>query len=440
MMGDEDEGFDEEFCDAEDPPLRSVPDLPPLNLQDLNNADLQTLLADNSLAADSTIPPFPTSSLLDDIDPGVYMLEAEHSTNSLLDRKSPLHSPFPMSTHSPSPSPVCFTMNSMSLADGGTVDEWNSYHHTFDNPYYNNSIGGSEYGSSMGACTPTQYLLPPPSPSLSCTPPPCTDRPYDLDMLVPVHQQPSEHHTFPTSPSHIQPHTPPYQHQPTCNLTLPVNFGSGCSSSSLPPATPPSAEPFQHPLMSSPTYPTNYEYNPLLSGHTKQPKGCTGGMGSGSSPHGTATDSTSGYSSCSTQTPLASSPSPAPISPAPPSTTSLSDSTDESDIPKHKPSSTGNNIVQMPFYKFKKILDSPSVPEEKKNNIKNIRRRGKNKIAAKTCRQRKMEVVLGLQQEIEQLRGMKSQICGRTNSLQREIEVLKAKCSALYRHRRQRNC
>jgi hypothetical protein len=94
----------------------------------------------------------------------------------------------------------------------------------------------------------------------------------------------------------------------------------------------------------------------------------------------------------------------------------------------------------MPFYKFKKILDSPSVPEEKKNNIKNIRRRGKNKIAAKTCRQRKMDIVLGLQQEIEQLRGMKSQICGRTNSLQREIEVLKAKCSALYRHRRQRNC
>ena len=83
----------------------------------------------------------------------------------------------------------------------------------------------------------------------------------------------------------------------------------------------------------------------------------------------------------------------------------------------------------MPFYKLKKILDSSVIPDEDKSEMKTLRRRGKNKIAAKHCRQRKMELINGLQHEVEQLKKLKRQVLSRSNSLQREIAQLKIQCS-----------
>jgi hypothetical protein len=96
----------------------------------------------------------------------------------------------------------------------------------------------------------------------------------------------------------------------------------------------------------------------------------------------------------------------------------------------------------MPFHRFKRILDSSTVSEENKNNIKNIRRRGKNKLAAKMCRQRKQELVHGLQQEIDCLRSRKTEICVRTGSLEREIAELRRHCLAVFhrnKHQRQQH-
>ena len=434
MMGDEDEGFDEEFCDLEDPPLRGAPDLPPLNLQDLNSSDLQMLFAESSLS-DPAIPTFPTTNLFDDnIDPGVYMLEAENSTHSLLDlepRKSPLHSPFsvsvpfPVSVPSPvsDPSPVCVNINSLSLTDSAAMatstEGWNF------NPcqhVMNSRYAGTQYGSSIDVCAPSHYLLPPPSPS-SSPPLSAASCNCDLDFLVSMCSHSSAHPTMPAQHASSGPGTS-YQQEPA-NVTC--NFGNR-SSPSLPVSTPPSlpastsssSGSLQHTLTSSPSH-TCCEYSPLLNGQLKHAKGCTG---STSSPHGAVTEGVS----CSTQTPLASSHTPASTATSS-NTASLATSSDESDVPKRKPV-LGENIVHMPFYQFKKILDSPSVPDEKKCDIKTVRRRGKNKIAAKTCRQRKLDIVMALQQEIEQLKVVKSQISGRTNSLRREIELLKTRCSA----------
>lgn len=446
-MGDEDEGFDEEFCDSEDPPLRTVPDIPPLSLQELTNSDLQTLLADSSLA-DSTIPPFPTTTLFDDIDPGVYMLEAENSTHSILDPepvKSPLHSPFPVSA----PSPVCA---SMSLADSAAaVEEWNinSCQPIFDgvDSQYPPASSGSGYGSPVEMCAPGHYLFPPPSPSSSSSHISATSCNYDVDMLVSMCQSSNHQTAQPASPL-------PSQFCQQGSMSS-ITFGDRLSPSpSLPVNSPVTHGP---PLLPSTSQYSNHQTRPSV-----QVQGPSEGTSPNSTPHGTRTDSMS----CSTQTSSSSynlpshTPSPSYNPPShthtpydlpahtplssynppshPPSTPSCStpqeDSSDESDIPKRK-SFVSDKIVNMPFYQFKKILDSPAIPEEKKNNIKNLRRRGKNKIAAKTCRQRKMDLVLGLQQEIEQLRALKIQIYGRTNSLQREIEALKTRCLLTQRHR-----
>ncbi len=79
-------------------------------------------------------------------------------------------------------------------------------------------------------------------------------------------------------------------------------------------------------------------------------------------------------------------------------------------------------IISMPFYEFKKILDSPCVSERDKEQVKAIRKKGKNKVAAKHCRQRKLEIIMGLQQEVDKLKGFKTQLVMKSLSLQRRIE------------------
>lgn len=101
-------------------------------------------------------------------------------------------------------------------------------------------------------------------------------------------------------------------------------------------------------------------------------------------------------------------------------------------FPASPASSTGTNgsrLVQMPFYQFKKLVDSPHFSERDKEEVKVIRKRGKNKMAAKTCRQRKIELISSLQQEVDQLKGVKAHLALRALILQREIEQYKSHCT-----------
>ncbi len=92
-------------------------------------------------------------------------------------------------------------------------------------------------------------------------------------------------------------------------------------------------------------------------------------------------------------------------------------------------------VVDIPFHKFKKILDDTSVPESEKDRLKCIRRRGKNKMAAKNCRNKKMTIVCGLQQEIDQMRVAKARLDLKTRSLEQEIAHFKHLCTRRYTSR-----
>ena len=87
-------------------------------------------------------------------------------------------------------------------------------------------------------------------------------------------------------------------------------------------------------------------------------------------------------------------------------------------------------LVDMPFYQFKKILDDPNVDPTEKEAVKNIRKRGKNKVAAKNCRQKKIEVVMGLQQEVDRMKEEKKRLDLKCHGLEREINRLKQRCSS----------
>ena len=88
-------------------------------------------------------------------------------------------------------------------------------------------------------------------------------------------------------------------------------------------------------------------------------------------------------------------------------------------------------LIDMLYYQFRKLLDDPSISENMKEEMKSIRRKGKNKAAAKACRQKKVHKVKGLEQEIEQLRRTKLQIVLRTEAFEREIAELKRHCQEL---------
>ena len=117
------------------------------------------------------------------------------------------------------------------------------------------------------------------------------------------------------------------------------------------------------------------------------------------------------------------------------STSSPSPSTPSSIVAVGASGATKGNIapeiIKMPFYQFKKILECPDLPEQKKAEVKSIRRRGKNKMAAKNCRQRKLEVIMGLQEEVDKLKDTASKMRVKNLALEKQIEMFKLKCFQL---------
>ena len=87
-------------------------------------------------------------------------------------------------------------------------------------------------------------------------------------------------------------------------------------------------------------------------------------------------------------------------------------------------------LVDMPFYQFKKILDDPTVDQNEKEYVKSIPKRGKNKVAAKNCRQKKIEVVMGLQEEVDKMKEQKNRLDMKCQGLEQEINKLKQRCSS----------
>ncbi|KAK2921241.1 nuclear factor erythroid 2-related factor 3 [Channa argus] len=60
-------------------------------------------------------------------------------------------------------------------------------------------------------------------------------------------------------------------------------------------------------------------------------------------------------------------------------------------------------IVNMPVEEFLDVLDSHGFSPEQVALLRDIRRRGKNKLAAQNCRKRKLDAITGLQEEVERL-------------------------------------
>jgi len=71
---------------------------------------------------------------------------------------------------------------------------------------------------------------------------------------------------------------------------------------------------------------------------------------------------------------------------------------------------TVDQIVYTPVDSFNEMLTQYPLSSEQQLLIKDIRRRGKNKIAAQNCRKRKVETISQMQEDVELLRRKKKEL------------------------------
>uniref|UniRef100_A0A3Q3IAA4 BZIP domain-containing protein n=1 Tax=Monopterus albus TaxID=43700 RepID=A0A3Q3IAA4_MONAL len=67
-------------------------------------------------------------------------------------------------------------------------------------------------------------------------------------------------------------------------------------------------------------------------------------------------------------------------------------------------------IVNMPVEEFLEVLDGQGLSPEQVTLLRDIRRRGKNKLAAQNCRKRKLDAITGLEEEVERLQAQRDRL------------------------------
>ncbi|KAJ0001060.1 hypothetical protein NQD34_006080 [Periophthalmus magnuspinnatus] len=89
-------------------------------------------------------------------------------------------------------------------------------------------------------------------------------------------------------------------------------------------------------------------------------------------------------------------------------------------------------IINLPVEEFNDLLANYDLSEEQLNLVRDIRRRGKNKIAAQNCRKRKMDNLQGLEKDVTMLRRRKSRLLKDKQEALRTLQELKQRLSSLY--------
>lgn len=93
---------------------------------------------------------------------------------------------------------------------------------------------------------------------------------------------------------------------------------------------------------------------------------------------------------------------------------------------------TYHQIVNLSIDHFNEQLTKHNLTESQLTLIKDIRRRGKNKVAAQSCRKRKMEQIYDLQHEVDHLASKKRALSLECNQLMKEHGLLVQRYNKIY--------
>ena len=94
---------------------------------------------------------------------------------------------------------------------------------------------------------------------------------------------------------------------------------------------------------------------------------------------------------------------------------------------------TEHQVVQMPVHELNRLLYQSKLTEAEISLVKETRRRGKNKVAARNCRKRKLDTISELEKEVDDLKLKKAKIAEEKTNTEKELEMYKQKTEALTR-------
>lgn len=92
------------------------------------------------------------------------------------------------------------------------------------------------------------------------------------------------------------------------------------------------------------------------------------------------------------------------------------------------------DIINLPMDEFNERLSKYDLSENQLSLIRDIRRRGKNKVAAQNCRKRKLDQIISLSDEVKDMKMRKDRFIREHEMLLTERRRIKDKFSLLYRH------
>lgn len=94
---------------------------------------------------------------------------------------------------------------------------------------------------------------------------------------------------------------------------------------------------------------------------------------------------------------------------------------------------TEHQVVEMPVHELNRLLYQSKLTEAEISLVKETRRRGKNKVAARNCRKRKLDTISELEKEVDEMKLKKAKLADEKASVEKELETYKEKTEALTR-------
>ncbi|XP_062862426.1 nuclear factor erythroid 2-related factor 2a [Trichomycterus rosablanca] len=89
-------------------------------------------------------------------------------------------------------------------------------------------------------------------------------------------------------------------------------------------------------------------------------------------------------------------------------------------------------IINMPVDDFNELMAKHKLNEAQLALVRDIRRRGKNKVAAQNCRKRKMENIMGLEYELDSLKDEKERLTKEKSENSSSLRKMKQQLNSLY--------
>lgn len=93
---------------------------------------------------------------------------------------------------------------------------------------------------------------------------------------------------------------------------------------------------------------------------------------------------------------------------------------------------TVDMIINLPVDDFNEMMSKHQLNEAQLALVRDIRRRGKNKVAAQNCRKRKMENIVGLEGELDSLKDEKERLLSEKSQNITNLKEMKKQLNSLY--------